>query len=114
MRGPLMQGGIRSAVALGLLGLVSACGPRAPSNVDIVNAYAARTKPVERADGTQLAVFKGHVTAANSGECEYGYNGYFICPVTISDQEPNGRRDTHRKALVMIEWADGWQVRQVQ
>lgn len=97
-----------------LLIAVGACGPRPPSETDIKQAYAARAKPVERTDGTVLPVFKGAVSAARSGDCQYGYNGYFTCPVIISDREPDGKRDTHRKALVMIEWTEGWQVRDVQ
>ena len=103
----------RLVALLSLCGLVAACGPRPPSEADITRAYAARTKPVKRSDGTLLPVFNGQISAVRSGDCEYGYNGYFTCPVTISDREPNGQRDTHRKALVMIEWADGWQIREV-
>ena len=104
----------RLVVLFGLCCLAAACGPRPPSEAEIKQAYAARTRPVQRSDGTVLPVFKGQISAARSADCDYGYNGYFTCPVTISDREPNGQRDSHRKALVMIEWADGWQIREVQ
>lgn len=61
-----------------------------------------------------MPVYRGKVVEADSGDCQYGYNRYFTCPVVIADREPNGTQDTHRKALVMIEWADGWQVREVK
>ncbi len=100
---------LSSLMAIMLVG----CGPRPPSADEIKRAYATRTTPLNRVDGTPLPVFKGEVMEASPGECKYEYNGYFTCRVVISDQEADGVFDKHRIALLMIEWADGWQIRQI-